>query len=142
MTRPPVPKPAPRPKRERAYNSTLPKPSGFIDRMKALLPFNRKRKERRQEAGRVYGPYFHWVRENASCLIFGAPGHVCYHGIDPHHIQSVGAGGEDERNLAPLCRGAHQLAHQLGRETFELRYAVDLQAAADRLWAEYIGEGW
>lgn len=115
-------------------------------RGKALLTRNPERQARRQDEGRVYGPFFRWVRENGACLLAGKPGHICTYGIDPHHIVTVGADGVDERNLAPLCRMAHTLSplsvHELSTEMFERIWGVDLQAAADTLWAAYMGEGW
>lgn len=42
---------------------------------------------------------------------------------DPHHVRTVGAGGEDvDFNLLPLCRLHHSEWHSLGAVTFLKRH--------------------
>jgi len=42
---------------------------------------------------------------------------------DPHHIKSVGAGGDDTPdNILPLCRIHHSEAHTIGRKSFYYKY--------------------
>lgn len=48
------------------------------------------------------------------------------------HVLSRGAGGTD-RDCAPLCHLHHRLQHQVGIETFQRRFNVDLRLVADEL---------
>lgn len=51
----------------------------------------------------------------------------CVEGIDPHHIQTVGSGGDDTlENLICLCRYHHQLAQTYVIEPRELRELLTL----------------
>ena len=93
---------------------------------------NRKRQKRREEAGEVYGPYFRWMSgkpceaANGNCITW-AP-------TVGHHVRSVGAGGVDAENLAPLCILHHREAHDgnLGH--------IDLKRAAAVWWSRYCEE--
>lgn len=50
-------------------------------------------------------------------------GRLCTGDIDPHHIKSRGAGGDDvEENLIPLCREHHTEIHQIGKIKFRSKY--------------------
>lgn len=52
---------------------------------------------------------------------------VCCAGqpCDPSHIRSRGAGGPDtEWNVAPHCRGHHQLWHSMGQHSFLKKFPV------------------
>jgi len=54
---------------------------------------------------------------------------------DPSHIRSRGAGGPDkEFNVAPHCRGHHQLWHSLGQKTFLKKFPVMRLWLALRGW--------
>lgn len=42
---------------------------------------------------------------------------------DPHHLQTIGAGGGDElTNLIALCRAHHGIIHLIGVRDFALKY--------------------
>ncbi len=55
------------------------------------------------------------------------PCEICnaYPPSDPHHIVTIGAGGDDSlSNLVSLCRTHHVEIHKIGRKTFALKYKV------------------
>ncbi len=45
--------------------------------------------------------------------------------VDPHHMVSVGAGGDDLTTV-PLCQNCHHDFHAFGVETFQQRRGVNL----------------
>lgn len=47
--------------------------------------------------------------------------------VEAHHTTSRGAGG-DRSTLIPLCRRCHALLHTMGRQSFEARFSIDLEA--------------
>lgn len=51
---------------------------------------------------------------------------------DNHHVKSVGAGGT-YRDIVPLCRTHHREYHDVGHDTFEKKYGLDLHAEAARI---------
>jgi hypothetical protein len=52
------------------------------------------------------------------CLVSGKLG------VDLHHVKHRGAGGSDEEfNLMPLSRAAHQELHKIGLTTFAEKYS-------------------
>ena len=51
------------------------------------------------------------------CLICG------FLGCDPHHIKTVGSGGDDSlTNVIPLCRKHHTEIHSIGLNRFSEKY--------------------
>ena len=68
--------------------------------------------------------YMYQTLKYRSCVICGKPH------SDVHHLDTVGMGNDrnlvDHRNkhLIALCREHHQLAHQLGWQTFKEKYHV------------------
>lgn len=81
------------------------------------------------------------VRTKYDCAIVGrkrksdGEPHVCWGRIDPHHVTSRGAGGGDHQ-VAPLCRGAHDLGESPGWswKRFKDEYDVDLEKMAAACW--------
>jgi Putative HNHc nuclease len=60
------------------------------------------------------------------CIACGAPPPT-----DPHHIKSVGAGGDDTAtNLLSLCRKCHTEIHFIGKKTFLNKYPWIAEAMA------------
>jgi len=57
----------------------------------------------------------------------------CWEKIDAHHVLTRGAGNGDDK-LVPLCRFHHAQWHDMGRETFDKRYGVNLLKLAAELW--------
>lgn len=89
--------------------------------------------------GSVYTPkvgvrknpdFVEYIREQWCCCC-GTPG------SDPHHVKTRGAGGQDEKNLVPLCRICHTTVHTRGRVTFERMMGVSLEALALDYWDFY-----
>lgn len=70
-------------------------------------------------------------------------GVYCTTQVEAHHVRSIGAGGR-EQDLIPLCPDHHAELHHSGRETFALRYRVNLEALAEGLWTfrNYPFERW
>lgn len=53
------------------------------------------------------------------------------------HVQSKGAGGADIGNTVPLCALHHDEQHRIGKQSFEAKYGLDLQAEAKKLAERY-----
>ena len=72
------------------------------------------------------------------CLISGRGG------VDPHHLKTVGMGRKralpkwEDFTTIPLCRKHHQELHQIGRETFERKYYINLYKEALKILAQWI----
>lgn len=85
--------------------------------------------------------HLRWVSKTLRCCIEGkvmkSTGvvHVCSGRIDPHHVQTVGAGGDDSQ-VAPLCRTAHNLLDSpwWSQKRFQEEYGVDLHKVAADCW--------
>lgn len=56
---------------------------------------------------------------------------------DAAHVKSRGAGGGYRDNLVPLCREHHTEQHQIGIETFQNKYQIDMEREARRVDADY-----
>lgn len=54
-----------------------------------------------------------------------------------HHVISRGAGGSDYRAL-PLCTIHHECLHRIGRERFEAKFQVNLDAEQVRYLEIYL----
>jgi hypothetical protein len=99
----------------------------------------RKRIERRvrpKARGRSRFPkrrdpkYIAWIKER-DCLNCGK------RPVDPAHIKTRGAGGDDRKNVVPLCRSCH--ASQEGRtKEFEMETGLDLRLCAEWLTGQYV----
>lgn len=74
--------------------------------------------------------YLDWIR-SLCCVICGMTP------VEPDHVQTRGAGGEDEGNCCPLCHEHHMERHATGIRTFQRKYDFDLSALAQRLWTVY-----
>lgn len=93
--------------------------------------------------------YLAWIRTQ-DCHMFGRPGSQgCYywmgefHGggrdrmtVEPAHIKTRGAGGDDRNNVVPLCPAHHD--EQEGKiAAFERKYGVDLRKLAQQYTERY-----
>jgi len=67
--------------------------------------------------------------------------HGCVGAVQVCHIKTRGAGGDDRKNVVPLCGMAHDEQHRIGIPTFEKRWGVNLKAEAERLDREYMKLG-
>jgi len=76
------------------------------------------------------------------CLLsrWGMLPHQCFGTVQVAHVQSRGAGGGDRGNIVPLCLGAHNEQHTAGTRTFEHRWNLDLELAAQHYEACYLRE--
>lgn len=61
----------------------------------------------------------------------------CDRAGDPAHLPRVKSHGDVE-NIVPLCRVHHVEQHTIGRESFALKYALDLLALAREYWRRYL----
>lgn len=81
--------------------------------------------------------YLAWIRTQPCCLW----NPKCNQPAEPHHVREKGKGGmgtkPSDRRTVPLCRGAHDVYHEIGREEFEAAECVDLEAIILRLNREY-----
>jgi hypothetical protein len=60
--------------------------------------------------------------------------------VECAHVKTRGAGGADAGNIVPLCRRHHAMQHAVGIRTFQSDFALDLRAAAARVWADHRGD--
>lgn len=77
------------------------------------------------------------------CVVCGACLAYGFDRIEAAHLESVRYG--DVENAVSLCGSRHHRdgkfsLHQLGRQKFERRWKLDLQAQAVRLYATYLRE--
>jgi hypothetical protein len=67
--------------------------------------------------------YLDYIR-SMPCLVQGRD---CYGKVEPHHLQSRGAGGSDFLAI-PLCSGHHTGGiHVMGIDTFARHYGIDYE---------------
>lgn len=104
-----------------------------LARRTALNPVNRERKQRRQDAGEVYGPYHIWLA-TLPCTVLNRD---CWGPVAGHHLKTVAAGGKDADGEICLCASHHLEVHTIGRLLFEARHHIDLDLAAARLRVAY-----
>lgn len=122
------------PKR-RAHNSTLPAPTKAMSRAKPMPTKNAARQKKRRDVGEVYGPFFAYVK-TLPCAVYGE-GDPCEGPVTGHHLRSVGAGGKDAANLAPLCAKHHRLIHNIGPKRFDARFFNDLKLYGDVIYRRW-----
>lgn len=79
--------------------------------------------------------YASWLR-SISCIICRNPE------VQLHHWQKKGhgymGGKVEEKRLIPLCHSHHKDYHDKGRETFSLKYGVDIENVIERLEAVWL----
>lgn len=74
-----------------------------------------------------FGVHADLVRSLCCCVCGALPP------SEAHHVKSRGAGGT-RKDLAPLCARCHRLGHVMGWTSFGMRFGVNLEAEAKRLW--------
>jgi hypothetical protein len=79
-----------------------------------------------------------WCHDDTQIPAFQDSYHVCWGPIEFHHVKTRGAGGKDRGNGVGLCTTGHRTFHDLGRATFDARYAIDLAHVARDLAAAYL----
>jgi len=75
--------------------------------------------------------YKQWVSLTQPCLVSKRTM------SDPHHVTSRGAGGGERDNIVPLQRVFHSELHNIGRDSFAIKYGLDLRREAIRITNEY-----
>lgn len=118
-----------------APGSTLRKPD------KPMARFNPERRARRESEGLVYGE-IHEYTKRLPCVLADREDHICDfypnpHGCESHHVKSVGSGGQDENNTAPMCGAAHDEVHRLGLTRWCEKYGRDLRSIACEVTARF-----
>lgn len=104
-----------------------------------MIPKMRKRPRMgvRQPSQIRCAGHLQWVRRHA-CCIDGKAGHQCVGKIVAHHAREGADGGmglkPSDSTTVPLCDMAHGIVHQIGWQSFEARYGVDLSKIAAELW--------
>jgi hypothetical protein len=91
-----------------------------------MLPPRKKRYRLGIERGprRDFPVHRAFVKRHACCV----PG--CKNtDIDPAHVKTRGAGGSDAQ-IVSLCREHHSEQHDIGIDTFQAKYKIDLVAIA------------
>lgn len=110
-------------------------------------------------------PYLDWLREQRCCVlghpsgayvsVFQVDG-VWKHGwppsqgtqvvIDPAHITSRNAGGDDLYNAVSLAHHLHEEQHRIGIRSFQAKYGVDLKEKAKEQTEQWLqtpeGQEW
>jgi len=104
-----------------------------IRRKSALRPVSPTNSGREHQIDRAYRRFVR-RRYCAGCGALGPS--------EAHHVRSWGSGHGDwlddgTGNLAPLCRGCHDLFHRRGRESFAELTGVDLEHEAKRIGERY-----
>ena len=102
------------------------------------------RKRKREKMGvrqptQIESPgHLAWLRGSCQCLIAGKAGHVCSTKMEAHHVREGADGGmgmkPGDDTAVPLCADAHAEGHRIGWRTFEARYGVDMDKAAEAHW--------
>jgi len=85
-------------------------------------------------------PYKAWI-VNHPCTVSDMG---CWGAIQPAHVKSRGAGGQDISNIVPLCTAHHSEQHNAGIKSFQLKYDLDLPLIASelgRIWVEELDYG-
>lgn len=76
----------------------------------------------------------HFAESHALCRPYGARN-------EAHHVYNGGSGGTglkpDDFRTVPLCQAAHEEFHRIGKNSFEAKYGLDLEAHIERINAEY-----
>lgn len=101
-----------------------------------------KKKTRRDEARKAFA-------RKMNCLILTHGGARLRHQWEcnmltspqAHHVYNGISGGiglkPDDFRTVPLCEAAHEEFHRIGKETFEKKYGLDLEAHIQRINKEY-----
>lgn len=97
------------------------------------------RRQRKRFAHRRDKAYMAWIHTQP-CVLSKAEDHECRGPLEAAHVKSRGAGGDDRRNVVPLCQRAHRQQHTWGIRTFELFWLVDLKSEALWLGRKYLRE--
>lgn len=98
---------------------------------KPVNPVNRDRRRRLSEE--AFGEYADKIRA-CFCVVPGCP-----EPSEAAHFKSRGAGGK-ARHLFPCCSAHHREQHDLGIETWQRKYGLDLAAVTAHLWRT-MGDG-
>ncbi len=61
----------------------------------------------------------------------------CDQTIHSHHVKTIGSGGSDYQTV-PLCALHHSEVHNIGRETFAQKHAIDWERAQMESLVGYI----
>ena len=101
------------------------KRGGPIKRETPLAKVNQKRKAAAFERAYESPARVKWVNMQP-CVVCG--GWPC----EAAHVTSKAAGGTAD-DLVALCARHHRLQHDMGIETFQAEYRVDLEGAAEAL---------
>jgi hypothetical protein len=111
--------------------------------MKRSAMPNRVNKDRRdREFPRTYGSIerVQWVQRQP-CIVPGCDRAPCVN----MHVEGGGAGRKaDADKIAPGCHVHHHELDTQGRQSFEAKYGIDLQAAAyatEQGWQFYLANG-
>jgi hypothetical protein len=124
----PVPKPAPKPPREKKRVTRKPIRSGPPKaRDRAYLDWVKTQPCVAWEPGTTRGNFCRSIRPNRL-------------GNEPAHVKTKGSGGADRGNTVPLCP-LHHDEQEGDTEGFESVYGISLKLEAARLLVRYIEEG-
>lgn len=105
--------------------------------MTRAFPVRRKRQRMtvRQSDIVRWRPHLRWVAGFCCVATLKCDGRVQAHHVrEPMKATLSEKPGDDQ--TVPLCFYHHRVGHNIGWETFEKRYGVDLLAIARRLWRE------
>ncbi len=94
------------------------------------------------EKERIYGTAdrIAWLKRQP-CLCLGRRDHRCLGAIEVAHTENGGMGRKADANTTvPLCNAAHHLLHEIGVQSFQTCYGLDLKAEAVRIAAAWLAE--
>lgn len=94
-----------------------------------VKPVNAKRKK--ANWARAYGSDERVEFVASLPCVVQRPSSPCAGTIENAHVANGGRGRKaDADRVAPICTAHHQELHQIGQQSFEARYGVDLKVAA------------
>ena len=97
-----------------------------------FLPPRIKRDSGRKQSGKRCPSHRKWVRGHC-CMACGSSA-----GIECAHVRVGTDGGvgikPSDKWTVPLCRDCHARQHQIGEESFEKQWGVNLKAVAEALF--------
>lgn len=101
-----------------------------------MLPKRKRPKMGLRESSIIRSPSHLQFCRGFVCICFQT--NECEGKIEAHHVREGRNGGMglkcDDSEVVPLCALHHHEGHAIGWQTFQMKYKVDLQAEARKIW--------
>ena len=110
-----------------------------LSRPRRRSPMNPKPSDRVDSRG-----HCQWIRGRDKCCVadgdFGPGAIVCSGSMQAHHIRTAANSGTalkpGDDQVVAICSSHHRQAHDIGQETFQRMYKVDLMKLAAEYWRD------